>query len=170
MVWAVARLGTVARVRLAASSRCLVEFISGWYRASRGSVALRKTGPTFHQGKSEDQGCVRRLRESRILRIICGWTQGETHIAMAGAADDRTSRLLRLNQQDTAFINQAFQGEGQERSQQGFKRRKRAHEFLNLHARITYLHHSRASVSASTRQDHQRKAFQTWSTITAGVV
>jgi len=44
----------------------------------------------------------------------------------------------------------------QERSQQGFKRRKRAQEFLNLHARITNLHyHSRTSVSATTRRNNQ---------------
>jgi len=58
----------------------------------------------------------------------------------------------------------------QERSQQGFRRRKRAQEFLNLHARITNLyHHSRTSVSASTRRHHQKQAFQTWSAVTAGV-
>ncbi|WP_428194407.1 IS6 family transposase [Deinococcus saxicola] len=58
----------------------------------------------------------------------------------------------------------------QERSQQGFKRRKRAQEFLELHARITNLHHhSRTSVSASTRRKNQRQAFQTWSAVAAGV-
>ena len=59
----------------------------------------------------------------------------------------------------------------QERSQQGFKRRKRAQEFLSLHARITNLHHhSRTSVTAITRRNNQNTAFQTWSTISAGVV
>jgi len=58
-----------------------------------------------------------------------------------------------------------------ERSQQGFRRRKRAQEFLSLHARITNLHHhSRTSVSAATRKNNQGKAFQTWSTVAAGVV
>ena len=58
----------------------------------------------------------------------------------------------------------------QERSQQGFKRRKRAQEFLNIQARITNLHHhSRTSVSASTRRHNQKQAFQTWSTVAAGV-
>ena len=52
----------------------------------------------------------------------------------------------------------------QERQQQGFKRRKRAQEFLNLHARVTNLHHhSRTSVSAMTRRNNQKRAFQTWS-------
>jgi len=50
----------------------------------------------------------------------------------------------------------------QERSQQGFRRRKRPQEFLSLHARIENL-------SAQTRRSNQRKAFQTWSTVAAGV-
>ena len=59
----------------------------------------------------------------------------------------------------------------QERSQQGFRRRKRAQEFLSLHARITNLHHhSRTSVTAVTRRNNQNKAFQTWSTVAAGVI
>ncbi|CAM4429829.1 IS6 family transposase [Deinococcus marmoris] len=54
----------------------------------------------------------------------------------------------------------------QERQQLGFRRRKRAQEFLNLHARIENLHHhTRTSVSAK----NQRHAFQTWSTVAAGV-
>ena len=58
----------------------------------------------------------------------------------------------------------------QERSQQGFRRRKRAQEFLSLHARVTNLHHhSRTSVSASTRRQNQNHAFQTWSAVAAGV-
>ena len=77
----------------------------------------------------------------------------------------------------------------QERYQQGFKRRKRAQEFLHLHARIggqaslwEGVACSRASVhddscsaqdrtstiipspvSARTRRNNQRQAFQTWS-------
>ena len=59
----------------------------------------------------------------------------------------------------------------QERSQQGFKRRKRAQKFLNLHARVTNLHHhSRTSVTAATRRNNQNTAFQTWSTVAAGAV
>ncbi|GAA4000412.1 hypothetical protein GCM10022631_09100 [Deinococcus rubellus] len=58
----------------------------------------------------------------------------------------------------------------QERIQQGFRRRKRAQEFLSLHARVTNLHHhSRTSVSAATRRENQKHAFQTWSAIAAGV-
>jgi putative transposase len=59
----------------------------------------------------------------------------------------------------------------QGRSQQGFKRRKRAQEFLNLHARVTNLHHhSRTSVTAATRRNNQNTAFQMWLTVAAGVV
>ncbi|ULH18205.1 IS6 family transposase (plasmid) [Deinococcus sp. KNUC1210] len=59
----------------------------------------------------------------------------------------------------------------QERSQQGVRRRKRAQEFLSLHARITNLHHhSRTSVTAATRRNNQSTAFQTWSAVAAGVV
>ena len=59
----------------------------------------------------------------------------------------------------------------QERSQQGFRRQKRAQEFLSLHARVTNLHHhSRTSVTAATRKNNQKQAFQTWSTVAAGVV
>jgi len=58
----------------------------------------------------------------------------------------------------------------QERQQQGFKRRERAQEFLSLHSRITNLHHhTRTSVSATTRRINQQHAFQTWSTVAVGV-
>ena len=58
----------------------------------------------------------------------------------------------------------------QERGQQGFKRKKRAQEFLSLHARIENLyHHTRTSVSAETKRINQKQAFQTWSVVAAGV-
>ena len=58
----------------------------------------------------------------------------------------------------------------QERSQQGFRRRKRAQEFLSLHARMTNLHHhSRTSVCAAVRRNNQKQAFQTWFVVAAGV-
>jgi len=57
----------------------------------------------------------------------------------------------------------------QERQQQGFKRRKRAQEFLNMHARIDNLHHhTRTSVFATIRRNSQKKAFQMWSMVAAG--
>ncbi len=58
----------------------------------------------------------------------------------------------------------------QERHQQGFRRKKRAQAFLSLHARIENLHHhTRTSVLASIRRENQKHAFQTWSTVAAGV-
>jgi len=58
----------------------------------------------------------------------------------------------------------------QEQSQQGFRWRKRAQEFLSLHARIENLHHhSRTGVSAQIRRDNQLQAFQTWSAVAARV-
>ncbi len=58
----------------------------------------------------------------------------------------------------------------QERSQLGFKRPKRAQEFLKLHARITNLHqHTRTTVPALTRRRHQNQAFQTWREVAGGV-
>ncbi|WP_412030182.1 IS6 family transposase [Deinococcus yunweiensis] len=58
----------------------------------------------------------------------------------------------------------------QERQQQGFKRRKRAQEFLCLHASIENLHHhTRTSVPASIRRNNQKQAFQTWVAVAAGV-
>lgn len=59
----------------------------------------------------------------------------------------------------------------QERQQLGFKRRKRAQAFLSLHARIENLHHhTRTSVSVAVRRSNQQQAFQTWSSVAAGVV
>lgn len=58
----------------------------------------------------------------------------------------------------------------QERSQLGFRRPKRAQEFLNLHARTTNLHqHTRTTVPAHTRRSHQNQAFQTWREVVAEV-
>ena len=76
-----------------------------------------------------------------------------------------TARCNNVIEQEYRFTRR------QERSQQGFRRRKRAQEFLSLHARITNLHHhSRTSVTAVTRRNNQNKAFQTWSTVAAGVI
>jgi len=51
----------------------------------------------------------------------------------------------------------------QERQQRGFRTRKRAQGFLELHARITNLHHpARPTVPAHHRRHHQRVAFKTW--------
>ncbi|MFC3859482.1 IS6 family transposase [Deinococcus antarcticus] len=51
----------------------------------------------------------------------------------------------------------------QERSQKGFKTIKKAQKFLDLHARTSNLHqHTRTTVTAETRRNNQRTAFQTW--------
>ncbi len=51
----------------------------------------------------------------------------------------------------------------QERQQCGFRSRRRAQGFLNLHARITNLHHSACSTSpARPRRSHQQAAFKSW--------
>lgn len=51
----------------------------------------------------------------------------------------------------------------QERQQRGFHSRRRAQGFLDLHARITNLHHpARSTVPAHHRRLHQQAAFETW--------
>jgi putative transposase len=96
-----------------------------------------------------------------------------------GAAIREIPSLVNVDHQQvisTARCNNIIEKEHrstrrQERSQQGFKRRKRAQEFLSLHARVTNLHHhSRTSVTATTRRNNQSTAFQTWSTIAAEMV
>jgi len=69
-------------------------------------------------------------------------------------------------------IEQEYQSTWQqEQRQQGFRRQKRAQEFLSLHARIMNLHHhTRTSVSASIKQSNQKQALQTWSTVAAGAI
>ncbi|BDP44425.1 hypothetical protein DAETH_43940 (plasmid) [Deinococcus aetherius] len=51
----------------------------------------------------------------------------------------------------------------QERSQLGFKRRRRTQEFLALHARVSNLHqHTRTTVPASARRSHLANALRFW--------
>ncbi len=51
----------------------------------------------------------------------------------------------------------------QERQQRGFRSRRRAQGFLDLHARITNLHHpARCTVPAHHRRHHQKQAFNLW--------
>ncbi|WP_084147814.1 IS6 family transposase [Deinococcus frigens] len=51
----------------------------------------------------------------------------------------------------------------QERQQRGFRSRRRAQGFLDLHARITNLHHpARSTVRAHRRRHHQKRAFHLW--------
>ena len=100
------------------------------------------------------------------------------HLRSYGAAIRELPSLVNVDHQQvisTARCNNLIEQSHrptrrQERSQQGFKRRKRTQEFLSLHARIENLHHhSRTSVSATTRRSNQKQAFRTWSMIAAGV-
>lgn len=51
----------------------------------------------------------------------------------------------------------------QERSQLGFKRRRRTQEFLDLHARLSNLHqHARTTLPAALRRSNQSAVFQAW--------
>jgi putative transposase len=51
----------------------------------------------------------------------------------------------------------------QERQQRGFRSRQWAQGFLNLHARISNLHHpARSTVPARYRRHQQQVAFKTW--------
>lgn len=51
----------------------------------------------------------------------------------------------------------------QERQQWGFRSRQRAQGFLDLHARVSNLHHSaRSTIPGSQRRSHQQEAFKTW--------
>ena len=98
------------------------------------------------------------------------WSYGAAIRALPSLANVDHQQVISMRRCNNIIEQEHRSTRRQERSQQGFKRRKRAQEFLNLHARITNLHHhSRTSVCASTRQNHQRKAFQTWSNIAAGV-
>ena len=95
-----------------------------------------------------------------------------------GAAIREISSLINVDHQQvisTARCNNIIEQSHrstrlQKRQQQGFKRRKRAQEFLNLHARIENLHHhTRTNVSATTRRNNQKQAFQTWPMVAAGM-
>jgi putative transposase len=91
-------------------------------------------------------------------------SQQSSILTSYGAAIREIPSLVNVDHQQvisTALCNNIF-GQShrptrrQERSRQGFKRRKRAQEFLSLHARIENLHHqSRSSVSAQIRRSNQ---------------
>ena len=50
-----------------------------------------------------------------------------------------------------------------ERQQRGFRSRRRAQGFLDLHARIMNLHHpARCTLPAHPRRQHQKRAFKLW--------
>lgn len=59
----------------------------------------------------------------------------------------------------------------QERQQRGFRSRRRAQGFLDLHARITNLHHpARCTLPAHHRRHHQKRAFVLWRDVVTQVV
>jgi len=116
---------------------------------------------------------IRLLREYDVPEVI-----HTDQLRSYGAAIREIPRLADVDHQQvisTARCNKLIEQSyhptrRQERSQQGFKRKKHAQEFLSLHARIENLHHhSRTSVSSMTRRKNQRQAFRTWSMVAAGV-
>ncbi|MGY2896171.1 IS6 family transposase [Deinococcus sp. UYEF24] len=117
---------------------------------------------------------TRLLAEYDVPDTIC-----TDQLRSYGAAIREISSLVNVDHQQvisTARCNNLIEQSHrltrrQERQQQGFKQRKRAQEFLRLHARVENLHHhTRTSVPAAPRRSNQRVAFQTWSTLAAGVV
>ena len=130
---------------------------------------------------------LQRHRDTEAAKTFLTGLLGEYHVPDTictdqlrsyGAAIREIPSLVNVDHQQvisTARCNNVIEQEHrstrrQERSQQGFRRRKRAQEFLNLHARVTNLHHhSRTSVTAATRRTNQNKAFQTRSSVAAGV-
>jgi len=117
-----------------------------------------------------------------LTRLLCEYNVPEVihtdQLRSYGAAIREIPSLINVDHQQvisTARCNNVIEQSHrptrrQERQQQGFKRWKRAQEFLSLHARMTNLyHHSRTSVSAQTRRSNQNEAFQTWSLVAAEV-
>lgn len=85
------------------------------------------------------------LRELPVLH-------GVEHVQVASTA--RCNNLVEQSHRPTR---------PQERSQLGFKRRRRTQEFLDLHARVSNLHqHTRTTVSAPVRRNQLTKALQLW--------
>ncbi len=104
----------------------------------------------IHTGQLRSSGAV--IREPPVLHAV-------EHQEVTSAA--RCNNLVEQSHRPTRR---------QERSQLGFRQPKRVQEFPNLHARITNLHqHTRTTVSACTRRNSQKQAFQTWRQMMAGV-
>ncbi|WP_019011947.1 IS6 family transposase [Deinococcus aquatilis] len=97
----------------------------------------------IHTDKLGSDGAA--LRDLPVL-------QGMEHVQVIS-----TARCNNLIEQSHRHTRQ------QERQQRGFRSRLRAQGFLELHARITNLHHpARTTVPAHYRRFHQRIAFKTW--------
>ncbi|MBZ9752868.1 IS6 family transposase [Deinococcus sp. HMF7604] len=98
---------------------------------------------TIHTDKLWSSGAA--LRELPVL-------YGVEHVQVVSAA--RCNNLVEQSHRPTRR---------HERQQRGFRSRRRAQGFLNLHARITNLHHpARCTLPAHHRRHHQRRAFVLW--------
>ncbi|UBV45561.1 IS6 family transposase (plasmid) [Deinococcus taeanensis] len=97
----------------------------------------------IHTDKLRSDGAA--LREFPVLHSV-------EHVQIVSTA--RCNNLIEQSHRPTRR---------QEHQQRGFRSRQRAQGFLNLHARITNLHHpARSTVPARHRRHHQQTAFKTW--------
>ncbi len=98
---------------------------------------------TVHTDKLWSYGAA--LRELPVLHSV-------EHVQVVSTA--RCNNLIQQSHRPTCR---------QERQQRGFRSRRRAQGFLNLHARITNLHHpARCTVPAHRRRHQQKRAFNLW--------
>ncbi len=89
-----------------------------------------------------DRICTDKLASyGAAIRQIASLAEVDHHVVISTA---RRNNLIEQSHRPTRR---------QERQQLGFRRRKRAQEFLSLHARVEDLHqHTRTSISAATRR------------------
>ena len=105
--------------------------------------------------------CGTALRELPVLHPV-------EHVQVVSAA--RCNNLIEQSHRPTRRQPRSVQSRlwtrsqrGEERQQRGFRSRKRAQGFLDLHARVSNLHHpARSTVPARHRRLHQEAAFKTW--------
>ena len=101
---------------------------------------------TVHTDKLWSYGAA--LRELPVLHAV-------EHVQVVSTA--RCNNLIEQSHRPTRR---------QERQQCGFRSRPRAQGFLNLHARITNLHHpASCTVPAHHRRYQQKQAFDIWRTV-----
>ncbi|PYE49477.1 IS6 family transposase [Deinococcus yavapaiensis] len=102
-----------------------------------------KVPDIIHTDKLWSYGAA--LREHPVLHTV-------EHVQVVSTA--RCNNLIEQSHRPTRQ---------QERQQRGFRSRKRAQGFLDLHARVSNLHHpARSTVPAYDRRHHQQAAFKTW--------
>jgi len=130
---------------------------------------------------------LQRHRDTEAARTFLACLLGEFHVpetictdklASDGAAIRELPALQAVDHQpviSTTHCNNLVEQSHrrtrqQERSQLSFRKLKRTQEFLNLHARMTNLQrHTPTTVPAHISRKNQNQAFQTWSTVAAGV-